>query len=212
MSGTTGTGIGTSLVNASSGGGGAGTVTSVTGGTTISGGPITTSGTLEVIAGLLSTIQPSSSYTADTVGNSFPNFYSGAGGNASPTEYGLGVAASLNADTTWQLRFPVPQVLPKGTLKLRLLQLANATSGVAKFTVSDGKCPAGTSPSGVTLTSETQSSVTWAAGDNDKYKETKVTLTTAPAGGDMLVIAIVFNTTSWTLAQILTTIPTIIWE
>lgn len=151
-------------------------------------------------------------YTSDTAGNAFPNFYQGGGGNASPTDYGLGVAASLGADVTWQLRFPMPPTIPSGTLKLRCLQLANATSGTAKFTVKDGTCAAGASPSATALTSETQSSVTWAAGDADKYKETKVSLTAAPAGNDTLIIAITFNTTSWTLAQILTTIATIIWE
>lgn len=151
-------------------------------------------------------------YTSDVAGNAFPNFYAGAGSNASPTDYGLGVAASLGANVTWQLRFPMPPTIPSGTLKLRTLQLANATSGVAKFTVQDGTCAAGASPSAAALTSETQSSVTWAAGDADKYKETKVALTAAPAGNDTLVVAITFNNTGWTLAQILTTIATIIWE
>lgn len=151
-------------------------------------------------------------YTSDTAGNAFPSFYSGAGGNASPVDYGLGIVASLGSDVTWQLRFPMPPSIPSGTLKLRLLALANATSGVAKFTVKDGNVAAAASPSAVSLTSETQSSVTWAAGDNDKYKETKVTLTSAPSGNDVLVVAITFNTSSWTLAQVSTWIVTAIWE
>lgn len=151
-------------------------------------------------------------YTSDTAGNAFPNFYAGGGGNASPTDYGLGIVASLGTDTTWQLRFPMPPSIPTGTLKLRLLQLANATSGTAKFTVKDATVAAAASPSAASLTSETQSSVTWAAGDNDKYKETKVTLTASPAGNDMLVVALTFNTTGWTLAQVLTSTVTVIWE
>lgn len=151
-------------------------------------------------------------YTADTAGNAFPNFYAGGGGNASPTDYGLGIVASLATNVVWQLRFPMPPTIPTGTLKLRMLQLANATSGTMKCTVSDGTVAAGASPSAVTLTSETQSSVTWGAGDNDKYKETKVPLTSAPAGNDVLVVALTFNSTSYTLAQVLTTICTIIWE
>lgn len=151
-------------------------------------------------------------YTADTLGNAFPNFYAGAGGNAAPTDYGLGVAASLGADVIWQLRFPMPPTIPTGTLKLRILQLANATSGTAKFTVSDTNVAAGASPSAATLTAETQSSVTWGAGDADKYKETKVQLTVVPTGNDTLVVALTFNHTSWTLAVPLTLIATIIWE
>lgn len=157
-------------------------------------------------------IAPSSIYLGGASGNLFPYFYTGAGANAAPTEEGIGVIASLGSDATVHLRFPVPPTVPTGTLKLRSLLLANATSGTAKFTIKDGTCPAGTSPSGVTLTSETQSSVTWGAGDNDKYKEVKTTLTASPAGNDVLVVAVTFNTTSWTLAQILCAIHTIIWE
>jgi|SRR6185437_9478191 len=157
-------------------------------------------------------IGPSSAYPADTAGRLFPNFYAGAGGNASSHDEGLGVKASLDADATWELRFPMPPTIPTGTLKLRLLALANATSGVAKVTVKDANVAAAASPSAATLTSETQASLTWAAGDADKYKEAKITLTSTPAGNDMLVIALTFNTASWTLAQISTWIPTIIWE
>jgi hypothetical protein len=157
-------------------------------------------------------ILPSSAYPGDTTGRLFPTFYSGAGGNAAPVEEGMGVMASLSANAVWELRFQMPPTIPSGTLKLRLLALANATSGVAKVTVSDGSVAAGASPSAVSLTAETQTSLTWAAGDNDKYKEAKVTLTTSPAGNDVLVVALTFNTTSWTLAQVSCWIASIIWE
>ena len=80
-------------------------------------------------------ISPISAYPADTAGRLFPYFYSGAGGNASPHDEGLGVQASLGADATWELRFPMPPSIPTGTLKLRVLSLAEPTSGTAKFTV-----------------------------------------------------------------------------
>lgn len=151
-------------------------------------------------------------YTSDTVGNAFPNFYTGGGGNAAPTDYGLGIAASLSADVAWQLRFPMPPTIPTGTLKLRVLSLANASTGAAKFTVSDATVAAGASPSAATLTAETQSTVTWGAGDADKYKETKVPLTATPAGNDTLVVALTFNHTGFTLAAVSTHIVDIIWE
>jgi hypothetical protein len=157
-------------------------------------------------------IFPTSAFPNDTAGRLFPNYYSGSGGNASPHDEGLGVKASLDADATWELRFPMPPTIPSGTLKLRLLALANATSGVAKVTVKDGTCPAGSSPSAVSLTSETQSSITWAAGSNDKYQEVKVTLTATPAGNDMLVVALTFNTSGFTLAAVSTWLASIIWE
>ena len=151
-------------------------------------------------------------YTSDTAGNAFPNFYSGGGGNASPVDYGLGIAASLGTDTVWQLRFPIPPSVPSGTLKLRLLALANASSGNAKVTVKDVNVAAAASPSAATLTSETQATVTWSMGDADKYKETKIALTSTPAGNDTLVVALNFNSSGWTLAQVSTWIATIIWE
>ncbi len=157
-------------------------------------------------------IYPSSTFPADTSGRLFPNFYAGGGGNAAPHDEGLGVMASLSADATWELRFPMPPTIPAGTLKLRVLSLANATSGVAKFTISDGHCAAGSSPSAATLTAETQSSVTWASGNADKYMETKVALTTSPSGNDQLIVAIKFQTSSWTLAVVSTHIVSVIWE
>lgn len=126
--------------------------------------------------------------------------------------------ASLSADATVSLRFHVPPVLPSGTLKLRILALANATSGAAKLTVSDGvatpaSAPASSgNPSAVTLTSESQTTITWTTSENDRYKEAKVTLTAAPVANDVLVVAVKFQTTSWTLAVISTYIISLIWE
>ncbi len=68
------------------------------------------------------------------------------------------------------------------------------------------------SPSAAILTSETQASITWAAGDNDKYKTAKVTLTPTLAANDILVCDLVFNTSGWTLAQISTWFAFLIWE
>lgn len=157
-------------------------------------------------------IYPSSAYPADTAGRLFPNFYAGGGGNAAPHDEGLGIKASLDADATWELRFPMPPTIPSGTLKLRFLALANATSGSAKVTVKDATVSAGASPSAVSLTSETQTTITWAAGAADKYQEAKVTLTASPAGNDVLVVACVFNTSGWTLAAVSTWLVSILWE
>ncbi|HUY68592.1 MAG TPA: hypothetical protein VMV79_04760 [Alphaproteobacteria bacterium] len=151
-------------------------------------------------------------YTSDTSGNAFPNIYVGSGGNAAPADCGLGVAASLGADTVWQLRFPMPPAIPPGTLKLRLLALADASSGNATVTVSDANVAAGASPSAASLTSETQATVTWGAGDADTYKETKIALSAAANGNDELVVALAFNTSGWTLAAASTWIATVIWE
>lgn len=158
-------------------------------------------------------------YISDTAGRIFPNYHSGAGGNAAPRDYGYGVKASLDADATLELRFLVPSVLPAGTPTLVLYSLANATSGALKLTIKDGKATpasspaAGGNPSAVTLTSETQDTITWAASENDRYKKTSRTLTglSGLTGGDVIVVGITFNTTGTTLAQISTHLPHIDW-
>lgn len=143
----------------------------------------------------------------------FSNIHIGAGAN-SKQEEGLGVEASLGADSIWRLRFSMPPTsLPTGTGKLRLLALANATSGDAKVNPKWASVAVEEDPSSATLNAEGTSTVTWGASDNDQYKELKVTL-----DADTLVVSeevvmdLTFETTSWTLAQISTWIPSIVWE
>ncbi len=147
-----------------------------------------------------------------TAGRVFPNFHVGAGANSKHDE-GLGVEASVGADSTWRLRFQVPPSLPTGTGKLRLLALANATSGVAKVNPKWVSVAVEEDPSGATLNAEGTSTVTWGAGDNDQYKELKVTLDADTlVASEEVVMDLVFETTSWTLAQVSTWIASIIWE
>lgn len=156
-------------------------------------------------------IFPHSAYPA-TAGRVFPSFHVGAGANSKHDE-GLGVEASVGADSTWRLRFQFPPTLPTGTCKLKLWALANATSGAAKVNPKWASVAAEESPSGATLNAEGTGTITWAAGDNDQYKELKVTLDAdTPVGGEELVMDLVFETTSWTLAQISTWIASVIWE
>ena len=147
--------------------------------------------------------------TADRV---FPNFHVGAGANSKHDE-GLGVEASVGADSTWRLRFQMPPSLPTGTGKLRLLALANATSGVAKVNPKWVSVAVEEDPSGATLNAEGTSTVTWSTGDNDQYKELKVNLDADTlVASEEVVMDLVFETTSWTLAQVSTWIASIIWE
>ena len=147
-----------------------------------------------------------------TAGRVFPNFHVGAGANSKQDE-GLGVEASVGAGSTWRLRFQMPPTLPTGTGKLRLLALANATSGVAKVNPKWVSVAVEEDPSGATLNAEGTSTVTWSTGDNDQYKELKVTLDAdSLVASEEVVMDLVFETTSWTLAQVSTWIASIIWE
>jgi len=156
-------------------------------------------------------IFPNSAFPV-TAGRVFPNFHVGAGANSKHDE-GLGVEASVGADSTWRLRFQMPPTLPSGTGKLRLLALANATSGVAKVNPKWVSVAVEEDPSSATLVAETVQTVTWAAGDNDQYKELKVTLDADTlVAGEIVVMDLVFETASWTLAAVSTWIASIIWE
>jgi hypothetical protein len=155
-------------------------------------------------------IGPSSVYLGGAAGNLFPNFYAGAGGNASSHDEGIGVVASLGADATAELRFPMPSGIPTGTLKLMIRAIATDSSHVVKLTVSDASCGSGTSPSGLTLTAESQTTITFAVSGG--YIDAKVTLTTTPAANDTLVVAVKFQTSGWTLAVVGTFMFWVLWE
>lgn len=147
-----------------------------------------------------------------TAGRVFPNIHVGAGAN-SKHEEGLGVEASLGADSIWRLRFLMPPTLPSGTGKLRLLALANATSGAAKVNPKWASVAVEEDPSSATLQAETVQTLTWGAGDNDQYKELKVTLDADTlVAGEVVVMDLTFETSSWTLAQVSTWIASIWWE
>lgn len=148
-----------------------------------------------------------------TAGNVFPNFHTGAGANSKQDE-GLGVAASIAADSAWRLRFLMPPTtLPTGTCKLRLLALANATSGDAKVNAKWVSVAPEESPSDATLIAEGTSTLTWGAGDNDQYKELKVTLDAdTPVASEVIVMDLTFETASWTLAQVSTWQACVVWE
>ena len=141
------------------------------------------------------------------------NVHVGAGAN-SKQDYGLGVQASVGADSIWRLRFNLPPTaLPTGTGKLRLLALANATANSAKVNPKWASVAVGEDPSAATLQAEGTSTLTWAAGDNDKYKELKITLDAdTMVAGEIVVMDLTFETSSWTLAVVSTWIPSIIWE
>lgn len=156
-------------------------------------------------------IFPHSAYpvTTDRV---FANFHVSAGAT-SKHDQGLGVQASVGADSIWRLRFWMPPTLPSGTCKLKLWALANATTGTAQVNTKWASGAAEEDPAGLTLNAEGASSLTWGAGDNDQYKELKITLDAdTVVGGEMIVMDLTFETASWTLAQVSTWIAAVIWE
>lgn len=154
---------------------------------------------------------PSSVYVGGASGNLSPTFYVPATNtnNAGAIE-GVGVVASLGSDSAAVLQFNLPESIPTGTLKLRCLAWANATSGVAKLTVSDGQTAPASNIGATTLTAETQLSQTWTTAD--VIVENKITLTTAPTANEILTVLATFNTSGWTLAATSVWQFSLVWE
>jgi hypothetical protein len=157
-------------------------------------------------------ILPSSIYLGGGAGLIYPNFYIPATNtNAAGALEGVGVIASLTSDAPAIMQFNMPETIPTGTLKLRILAMANATAGVAKLTVSDASTSAGSNIGVTSLTAETQYSQTWATADI--LVEQKLTLTaTAPTANQITTIKAVFNTTGWTLASTSVFQFSLVWE
>ncbi len=152
------------------------------------------------------------SATALTTDRVFPNFHIGDGANGHRTR-GLGVQASVGADSIWDLEFHMPPTLPTGTCKLRLIALADAVTGDAKVNPKWASVAVEEDPSAATLNAEGTSTLTWGADDDDEYKELKIMLDAdTVVASEMIVMNLTFETSSWTLAVVSTWVPSIIWE
>jgi hypothetical protein len=146
--------------------------------------------------------------TADVV---YPNVHVGGGANSKHDE-GMGVMASVDADGIWRLRFQMPATLPTGTLKLKLVGIANASTGNAKVNPKWNGVGEAEDPSAATLNTATGvQTIAFTAVDD--YKTTYISLTGGTlAAKDELVMDLTFETSSWTLAAVSTWIASIVWE
>lgn len=144
----------------------------------------------------------------DTPDRVFGNF----GGSGSDTE-GLGVEASVGADSTWKLRFRMPPTLPTGTGKVVLDMLVNATSGNAKVNPKwVSVAVSGEDIDAATVVAEGVETIA-APGTAWQTVQTKVTLNADTlVAGEIVAMDLVFETASWTLAAVSTWLVYIIWE
>jgi hypothetical protein len=153
---------------------------------------------------------PSSVYCGAAAGLAYPTIYNPAT-NTNGAGYieGIGVVASLGTNTFVTLQFNMPEVIPTGTLKLRTLGMANATTGQAKVTCSDGATSAGSSIGVATLTSDTTLVINWNTAD--VLVEGKIPLGSAPVANQILTVQIEFLAT-WTLAVPSVWQFSVVWE
>lgn len=154
---------------------------------------------------------PSSIYLGAASGNLFPNYYiPTTNTNSAGAIEGVGVVASLAADSFAVLQFNLPESIPSGTAKIRCLAMASTTAGVAKLTINDGQTAAGSNIGATTLSTEAQVVQTWTTAD--VLVENKVSLTTSPTANDILTVKATFNSSGWTLAQPSVWQFTLVWE
>lgn len=161
-----------------------------------------------------------------TAGRVFDNVHALTGGTIDVHVQGLGVEASLGANAIWRTLWRAPMEIPAGTTpKLSLGLIAAATSGVARINPAwvakafdtDLNTTARSSE-GVTPTSRTGGGATdtmqWEAGDNLRMLEAVWALdaAAAPTAGQLILLDLVGETSSWTLAQVLTVVPVIYWS
>lgn len=133
-------------------------------------------------------------------------------GISSAHEEGLGIVASISSDATWRLRFWMPPTLPSGTAKLKVWGLADAVAGTMQIRPWWASVAAGEDPSSATLNDEGATTLTWAADQDDTYKEAKITLDADTiVAGEMVIMDLVFEAAS-TLAVPSAYHVAIIWE
>lgn len=175
-------------------------------------------------------IWPHSAYPEGASGEIFPYLFVGTGGNASPSEEGLGVASApdLGADRVWALRFMMPTTLPSGTATLRVMALANIQAGDLSVDPSWASVAVDEEPSAATLNAEgpdpdartggdgsdgDNSTFGWATADDGKYIEARWALDNGgtPQAGEMVVMALRIDDTDTDVLAEVALYPTIIF-
>ena len=142
-----------------------------------------------------------------TSGKVFPTFLDAA------YPEGLGYMASLDGDAIWRLFYRMPPAIPSGTGKILLVCQANATTGNAKLNVKWKSWGDNEVPLAASLTAEGVATITFAT-TAYRLTSTKVTMDADTfVGGELVQVDLTGETSSWTLAAVLSVlIPPIIFE
>lgn len=149
-----------------------------------------------------------------TEGKAWPGVYSGAGTtDDSETMCFVADATTITSDhKLWLLKFAMPEVLPTGTAKLRILLRANATTGVCALNVKWASIALTESPDDATLSDEGSVDITVPA-TADQYKETLTILNAdTVVAGENVTVLIEADDTAHTVAADCGLVFDIIWE
>jgi hypothetical protein len=156
-------------------------------------------------------ILPSSIYLGGASGNLSSSVYISSTGTtpAQSAFEGIGVVGSLASASNAILQFNMPESIPTGTMKLRLLAMAPASSGAAFWTTSDGATSALANIANTTLSAEAAQSITWAS---EVIQENKQALSASVTPNQILTVQIAFGTTTFTLTAVSVWQASIVWE
>ena len=119
----------------------------------------------------------------------------------------LGYQSSLGADSIWRLYYLAPQTIPSGTATMLLRCQANATTGNARLNVKWKSWGANEVPASASLNAEGVTTITFAT---TAYRLTEVTLLMDAdtfVAGELVMVDLVGETASWTLATPLAVLP-----
>ena len=146
-------------------------------------------------------------------GRVYPGYHLGSAN--SRQFYGHRCEASLGADSILELIFEIPQVLPSGDAKLRVLMIADAVAGDGVINPGWASLAVGEDYDTIAMNAEGADTTTWAAGDDEELLESIIVLDAdAVVADELVVMQITFVSAGavWTLAQISTWNFSIIWE
>jgi hypothetical protein len=127
---------------------------------------------------------------------------------------GLGVAGSITSDASHDFVFATPDPVPGGTAKFVIWALSLGL-GDAKLNVKWKSYGVGEDlfETDVSLNAEGTETINWVAGDAGDLRENKTVLDADTiVAGELIIVSLVFESTSWTLDNRLVVIPSIIWE
>ena|SRR3990172_6407462 len=125
--------------------------------------------------------------------------------------YAVTTATTLTSNAIWYLRFDLPDTLPSGTLKVRLVGQANATTGDAKLNVKWCSVAFNEDPSACSLQAEGTTTVSFATTAN-RYTNVDVTMDADTAvAGEIIRMDLTYEDTGFTLEQVSTWRAWLIW-
>jgi hypothetical protein len=129
---------------------------------------------------------------------------------------GMGVIASLDADSEIHYVFHVPSVLPTGNAKLEVIAQSLDAGGDAAYNPKWKSVAFGeTMDLAVgSLNAEGESTLTWTGGaDAHEMKRDKITLDADTVTADeFIVLRLALVSANWTLNQRCILLPSILWE